>query len=292
MLRFRRQLEVANLGAYREARYLLHPRLRVYRVTSRGVEVEQRLCVGTVLPLSLERPSLQLVLRGAFRTRTPSGDVWLGPGELIFGRDASYDERWCGDPFEMLVIEGDEAMFTACSDELGRLPPPELARIAALVGRAFNSDGDEPPAAVVQRLMMALASIGLPVRRPTRATLDEPVSPMLSRAADALAQSYSDLRGRPMMIDLEQRLGVSRRHALRLMHTLARRYRVVDGNWRDSIARWRVRSALTLLSAPGATTDAVARAVGFSSPTVLCRALRRRGLDSPRELRARIRILA
>jgi transcriptional regulator GlxA family with amidase domain len=52
-------------------------------------------------------------------------------------------------------------------------------------------------------------------------------------------------------------------------------------HWRGALHHMRLAHALRLISAPGATTELVARHTGFRSPTALCHAFAKGGLPSP-----------
>jgi AraC-like DNA-binding protein len=55
--------------------------------------------------------------------------------------------------------------------------------------------------------------------------------------------------------------------------------------WRALRNQWRQSAALLLMSHPRATTERVARALGYSSPTALCRALANASLPTPGSVR-------
>ena len=59
------------------------------------------------------------------------------------------------------------------------------------------------------------------------------------------------------------------------------RYALLWGHWRSALHQARVLSALRLLSAPGATTERVAKLAGFRSPSALCHTFAVAGLPSP-----------
>ena len=64
-----------------------------------------------------------------------------------------------------------------------------------------------------------------------------------------------------------------------------RRYGLNAGNWRDTRNRWRLQTAVLLLSVPSLSIAEIAAKVGYRSPNALARAFAKVGFPAPAELR-------
>lgn len=109
-----------------------------------------------------------------------------------------------------------------------------------------------------------------------------------SRIAAALYPALSRLVRQPMLVDLVDLAGVGERQMLRTVQRVQSRFDLSERGWRATILRWRVTTAVLLLSNPGVPLEAVARESGYSSLTALGRALRAYGLPAPSDVRARL----
>lgn len=102
--------------------------------------------------------------------------------------------------------------------------------------------------------------------------------------AAALAP-LNHLESKPMLADVQAALALSARQTARKLAKLGERFDI--GAWRTHLGAWRTMAACALLSRPGATTEWVAKRVGFGSPVALCHAFQRAGLPSPGTLHHR-----
>jgi hypothetical protein len=111
----------------------------------------------------------------------------------------------------------------------------------------------------------------------------------VSHAVD-LALSRSDARA--MLVDLESLAQVSARTIQRVFPRLCEAWGQASESFKAHCRRVTLARACALMTHPEATTESVARLVGFASPNAFCRAMAARGLPSPGNVRARMRALA
>lgn len=287
MLSFQRVMRVPQLDATREVHFLLHSGLRAYVVRARGVAVEKRLFAGSRLERRSGRRHLaQIVLAGRMRLHDGARERWLEAGDVSLQHAGFPDERWEGEAFEVLVLEWtpawSEARMSPEQWTTGRLAAAELARLTSWA--ATVAEVELPPeraAAHLASLLEQLSSLGLPVRRAGALELIEPVSPASRELAATLGASLSNLRQRPMLVDLETALGRSSRHLRRGLGELHRTYDLPGGSWHQLLHWWRLTLATTLMTARGATTELVADVLGYGSPRAFCLAMAQAGLPSP-----------
>ncbi len=285
MLWFRRAVIVPALTAARAASFLLHRGLRAYVVRTRGLVHEKRLYRGTPLVGGTDRRRVvQLVLDGWLRLDDGARTAWLDAGALSMQPHGFPDERWEGEPFVALVVEWEPAPGE-------RAPPWTVARVGAIdraracAWAAQLEAADAPPAAAAALLLELLAwlrSLGIATPLVDAAALDAPIPPSTRALAGALGAVLSDLAARPMLVDLERALARSGRHLRRDFAAFDRYYAFPGGtSWHRVLHRWRLSVATSLMTAPGATTEGVAAALGYGSPRAFCLAMHQAHLPSP-----------
>lgn len=93
----------------------------------------------------------------------------------------------------------------------------------------------------------------------------------------------------PSISDLARLLGLSDRQIARNFAALAKAFSVPWLRWRTATFDWRMREAVTFLSAANVTVTGVAKAVRYGSVESMGRAFRDAGLPAPIEVRAALR---
>lgn len=92
----------------------------------------------------------------------------------------------------------------------------------------------------------------------------------------------------PTVKELSDRVGMSPRDFDREMRAFFDTVPAVGASWRSLTRRWRVKLALLLLGAEGASVEEIAQAVGYGSSTAMGRAFRDVGMMAPSEIREEI----
>jgi AraC-like DNA-binding protein len=161
------------------------------------------------------------------------------------------------------------------------------AHAEALLSPELTVAGATPRA---RDIFAALAAMGLPVAG-IPPELDAVVPPQDLIASRALDAALSDLGGRPMIIDLDRTLGLSARQVTRVVASFNERYGFNATTWQDTRSRRRLMLGASFMAVAGATTEAVARRVGYGSPSAFCRALATAGLPAPGQVKDALRAL-
>ncbi len=279
-------------GAYLETHALVHTTYRVHVVRNDRVVSEDRLLLRAFdRKGALGRPVVTVVLDGAARLEAYDRIEWLGVGRVsaIEAKGAvTMRQSRSGERYEALVIEWDPGSLAPARPhgfEVHALAAERLAVVrAAADALASPSSGAERAAAELGAVLDVLREVGLPFVARAPETLVEEVSPQSARLATALDDLLSDLRRRPMAVDLHQVLGLSLRQVNRLVLEFNRRYGFNAVGWRDTRGRRRLMIGATLMTTSGATVEEVARAVGYASATAFARAMARAGLPPPGEV--------
>lgn len=132
---------------------------------------------------------------------------------------------------------------------------------------------------------------GAPLSSWSADDLDEEVPEAVLRVGRALDETLSNLAGRPMVIDLDRILGLSSRQVQRVVRSFNERFGFNALGWRDTLNRRRTLIGAAMMTAPGATTDAIARAMGYASPAAFCRAMAGASLPSPGNIARHVKAL-
>ncbi|HEY2516845.1 MAG TPA: hypothetical protein VGI39_38505, partial [Polyangiaceae bacterium] len=108
----------------------------------------------------------------------------------------------------------------------------------------------------------------------------------LARVGRAIDGALSRPGARPKLVDVCDALGCSDRLARQLVQEYAEVYALEGATeWRSLVRGWTMYLAQLLTTARGATTDGVARLLGYGSSNALCHALANAGLPSPGAMR-------
>lgn len=276
---------------------IVHSAYRVHAVFRDNVISEDALLVrGFDRRGAVGRPVATVLLEGRARLRVPGEERALEPGQLcVAASKAQILMRQEGPRYRSLVWEWEPDAWGARPAEPLSVRPLPAATCAELTAftEVLRDAGDDASLAV-PALASAWASLraqGVPLAEADQGRLVEPIGEPTRRLARALDALQSNLRGVPMMTDLEAVLGLSLRQINRLVQEFNERYGFNASGWRDTRNRWRLMMGATLMTAPGATAEAVARAVGFASSATFSRALANIGLPPPGEIAAAVRAL-
>jgi hypothetical protein len=290
-----------DLQAWLETHALVHSRYRLHVVRNCNVVSDDAIHIRAFDRKGrVGRPVVTVVLQGMARMRAFDRTEWLVPGKVSLleskaaiimrqGRD--------GEPYESLVVEWEPSPEGISESrpqgfEVRTIDDAARARIAACAAEIAAVDVEVPAAArAMVEVLDVLRGIGAPFREVTEASLIEPVPAQTLRLSMALDEMLSDLRRKPMAVDLDQVLGLSLRQINRVVAAFNERYGFNSGGWLDTRSRRRVMTGAVLMTAPGATTEGVSSAVGYASPTAFCRALADAGLPSPGAIAAAVREL-
>lgn len=141
----------------------------------------------------------------------------------------------------------------------------------------------------VRRAVLAIFTIlrahGVPLHAPSADAFVEKVSEQELVLGHLIDRALSHRGDRVGMVDLEDLSGWPERSLRRYLRQHLRKYHFNAIAWRELHRRWRLSTGLALMGARGATTEAVAQVLGYSSPTAFCRAFASAGLPSPGSIR-------
>jgi len=280
---------VNELSARIATHALLHSRYRIHAVHNENVISEDALALGPFHRQGhLERPIVTVLLEGAARISAHGRTAWLGRGDVLaMDSKAPIVMRQEGPSYLALAFEWDERFP-------GARPPAFTQRVLDEVGlrraRGLFSDivGGCANGTTAADLA-ALVDLGLDVR-PDVDVDEEPLDTHV-RLSSALDGCFSNLRGQPMIADLERDLALSTRHLNRLVMEFNAKYGFNATGWRDARNRRRLLVGASLMTAPGATAEAVAHAVGYQSLPAFTKALTDAGFPPPSAIAGRVEAL-
>jgi len=291
--------EVRSLGVSRRFWGVYARGLFVHVVHQRGLGIDEdlvptlgygRRAEGSVM-IGLDLEGTSVTRMNGTSRETTAGTVMLLPGRGVYSGhlEPSDNVSWS------IVVEID-----------GRVHPcakvvPEVARLASTtaakavvtrlcedVERAADERACVPS---VEALFEFLRAEGLPV--PIVDLRAGPrLAPSLVRLQRAIDGALSLTDERPMVVDVENESGLSSRTLQRAMPALCGLWGQREESFRDHARRVLLGRACSLMVSPRATTQMVARVLGFASPNAFCRAMTRYGLPSPGAVRERFRALA
>ena len=175
----------------------------------------------------------------------------------------------------------------------GRVHPETMHAVAVnlctAIERAWQAPSLEPLVhAAVLELFAQLRAEGLP--RP-RELVPTPVSDSLRRLGRAVDLALSQTGSRAMLVDVEGASALSARTLQRGFASLCKLWGQREESFRAHVSRTVLARASWAMTHPDATTERIARAVGFASPNAFCRALAQRGMPSPGLVRRRFAAL-
>jgi AraC-like DNA-binding protein len=282
VLRESRVLDVPELDALHHAIEVRTPALRLGVHHGRSVSSDFGV-VERAAPFvhRMTRPCLTLVFEGHGRFDEHGRRFRVDPGDLVLSDQCERGtEAYAGSPARWLVMDWDPTLVGARyagAVSIARLGRVDLARLSKAAGGIGGPRSAEASAEIVR----VLRSLGVGFERLAAADLARAPASDEQQLATAIGDHLSNLRAHPALEDLVSDLGWNARLVHRRMATNAKRYGLPWEHWRALLHHMRVVSALRLLSAPGATTELVARLTGFRSPSALCHTFDDAGLPSP-----------
>lgn len=147
--------------------------------------------------------------------------------------------------------------------------------------------GPTGDAGALQSTLEAFASAGIVAPSlATTVTSEEPER--YRRLWDALRPLYQTYGATTSLKQLANVLGMSMRQVGRDAKDISAAFGI-GGGYRDALLVLRLRSAVLLLSAPGAGVGEVAKLVGYGSPIAMARAFRDANLPAPSVIQADVR---
>jgi hypothetical protein len=277
----RRDLRAPELDAHHTSLDVRTPFLRVGHHAGRNVTSDYAL-VERAAPFlhRLKRPAVSVLLAGRGRFEEQGSRAFFEAGALVSSDQCREGtEAYSGSEVELLVLEWDPERLgsgPARPFTVERLNASELVRLRE-AARALH--GPDPAAAAVECLRV-LRAAGVALEEVSARELGA-AEENERRLQSSLATALSQLGTHPAVEDLVRDLGWNPRLVHRRITGMADRYALAYDNWRGALGYARTLGAVRLLSAPGATTDNVARLAGFRAATALCHAFAERGLPSP-----------
>jgi len=268
---------------------VIAPRFVVRRPESRGLVVDDRVTAPLGRGLPDARARLILVLDGRVRLRTREGRALeLGAGDVVLRSriDAALEQGF-GASLE-IDFESDASVPSL---EVGRLGAASMRALASLADATRHASPAALPVFVahLDRAQRALAAEGWHLPLHTSADATSEVDQALMTALD---HALSDLSRAPALVDLQNALACDRRTIVRRTRSLHERHALSGFGGADFRAVrdfYRLLVACIFASSPHATTESVARAVGYGAPAALCHAFQRVGLPAPGAVRALVR---
>jgi hypothetical protein len=288
MLLSTRAAGVPELDASVATTALVHTGYRVHVIHNRGVVCDDELFLPSIARVGrVSRSVLTVIVEGRGRVRLPSGfERWLEAGDVVLlPEKAIVAMRQEGSPsFRSVALEWDPGTFgatVASAPDVTRLDGAAMARVAR-VATALESCRDAGRAAtLLADLVSLLGSRGAPFARVVSRDLIEPAPQAVVALSHALDHVLSSLDGGPALVDLDAALGLSPRQLNRVVADFNQRYGFNSLGWRDTRNRRRLLVGATMMTAAGARTELVSRAMGYASPTGFCHAFALAGLPSP-----------
>jgi hypothetical protein len=271
---------------------------RVHAVFRENVVAEDALMVRAFDRRgAVGRPVATVLVEGEARMRVPGHDQALRAGDLcMVASKSDVVMRQDGPRYLAVMIEWAEGTWGERPTE--GISVRTASGEALSAARAFASriaaaeDDTDGVAEALAPVWEAFRAHGIPLIEAGEDRLKEPVDPAVLRLSRALDAMQSNLSGAPMMVDLEAALTLSSRQINRLVQEFNERYGFNASGWRDTRNRWRLMIGATLMTAPGATAEGVARAMGFASAATFSRALANAGFPPPGEIAATVARLA
>jgi len=284
LLSFRRA-SIPEIDAAVATTALVHTRYRVHVIHNHGVVCEDDLFLPSIARVGqITRSVLTIILAGRARIRLAGGfERWLGPGDVVLLPVKAVSMRQEGTPFRSIAIEWGAGTFggLANAPDGVRLDATAFQRVLSLAAALEASRDGVTASALLADILSLLRAQGAPFAPISPDDLIEPVTSSVVRLARALDTVLSELATGPALVDLDSALGLSIRQINRVITQFNRRYGFNALGWRDTRNRRRLLVGASMMTAPGARTELVARAMGYSSPTGFCHAFGLAGLPSP-----------
>jgi hypothetical protein len=282
-----RRTRVAEIDAEVATKALVHTRYRVHVVHNRNVVCDDEIFLPAMARVGrVSRPVLTIILAGRARVRMPGGfERWLEASDVaLLPTKAAVAMRQEGAEFRSVAIEWDEGPLGDVvhpTPDVMRLGVRDGARVAAIAGALEACDSDRRAAALLAELLDVLRSVGASLARAPAGSLVEATGAQTKRLSRALDTVLSHLAAGPALTDLDELLALSPRQMNRVVAGFNERYGFNSAGWRDTRNRRRLLVGATMMTAAGARTELVARAMGYASPTSFCHAFDLANLPSP-----------
>lgn len=295
MLVSHRVIREPRLGALIAEHSVLHSRYRLILQIRRGVIDDPSLFAHDFRrQLSIDRSTLLLSLAGDLRIVGEGGTREFATGTCA---TELRSRRWSvrkAETSAFLLIEWEPGSLGTRLLEPAppaRISPLAFQRLCKAVQPVTRSDLDQADAAKMMReITQILRAEGFPFEKPDPEELIEEVPDWAVVLGKAVDRAISSLIEDPMLVDLEDSLGWSERQIQRRIKEFHERYASrIDGGWRSLHRGWRFSVGASLMSTPTATTEKVAKLLGYSSPRAFCDAFANAGLPSPGALGQRLR---
>lgn len=287
MLRIRRTFAAEELGVRVDSHLALSPEHRLVAGRVDGDVVFD----ATLLPKEPRSPRsyLYVVLEGTLHLRRAA--ALAPPGTLVLSssRDRFAEERWfVRAPFRILAVQlAPELLRQRRALDLRALGKPAIDAAWGL-HRALSASAAPARFATCHGVFFdELRGLGVPIASRIDALASPDESQRLLALSRALTAALSVAGTRPALVDFAAASLLSERTARRAIPELAKTYGFAYTNWRTFRRAWSTVLACVLLTSPRASPAMVCRLTGFAGPASLCHALRRAGLQTPRDLQRR-----
>lgn len=290
---------VEQIGIRRRSWAIDAPGLWVRLVRQVGMGVDEQLVrlLGFGRPVG-SRSLVGVCLSGRELVRVAGGDVHeLGSGDVLLlpGR-ASCSTRLEaeGPPSFSVTIEFDHDVWGAAvlTPSIARVASPmriilQAEALCDAIERTWADPSERPCLdRALTDLFACLRAEGLPIPE-IHPPAVMPVPRSLSRMGRALDRAMSQTSSRAMLVDVEGDGEVCARTFQRSLPALCALWGQSVESFREHTRRSVLARASWAMTNRHATTELIARAVGFSTPNAFCRAMATYGLPSPGRVRQR-----
>lgn len=272
-----------------ELNRVLAPTWIVRGVRLGGVAQDEHLTRAIGKGTADRRARLKVVLAGRLEATVGGRAFDLRAGDVLL-LPCLADVLTRGGDDEVLEIDWDDgspiALRSVTSIEHGTLDGEALEAAASLARATSSPDAVAAVGRVLPHAARALAGAGLPLdprgaEDALRSAVVDEDDQRLFRAIDATLESLAE---GPAVVEIEARLGWSRRTVSRRARELHARYGIhgIGGeSWRAVRDFYRVLVGTIFASHPDVTTRALAAVLGYASPDALCHAFANAGVPSP-----------
>jgi AraC-like DNA-binding protein len=217
--------------------------------------------------------------------------VFVGSEEQLEGADGTRSMTFTarGSPFRAIELHVHDHDLTSRPGAFPRRldVDPSVLRAAAEVARLTDQDDASLESSFVA-LLEHLAERGLLSRRISDLP-DGPISRSFSLLWGALRPMIERLYLNPTLQEVGQASKLSTRQLDRYIQRFVSSFGLVGERWRTTTLHLRLKLAIILLSADGASITDVANAVGYGSSDAMARMFRDAGLPAPALVQQQVR---